>query len=359
MRRFLFVLSALAFSLGLILFPGCGGDDGDDNPGGPGDGDTLTTEQVLATLEDLSGAFDAVYEECEATYIINGLLDESAQGEALLLTQVLFGVLDGEADLSDFYGTWGPDTSTVNPLDMTIVDSDPDDAVVIPVIGVDTLGGGSYPGDITIYDLVIAEDSDTVFVHVALHVYGSGDSMAVLLNGSLNTGILSLSGNACALEFELNFTLDEADTSATISGWYDYPGDPKVYFEISGSLTGDTTATDAEGTIHIWTTEAPTVDIMITITDDPANCLTGTIKINGKTEATIYAENCDADTIDVYVTIDGQTFSLEDLLGEFYAVLLGLDLEDLEGGGVIKQGFALMPAPLGKGAVEVFERLTQ
>ncbi|MFH1279153.1 MAG: hypothetical protein ABIK65_12335 [Candidatus Eisenbacteria bacterium] len=358
MRRILFLISALVFSFALILSPGCGGDD-DDNPGGPGDGDTLSTEQVLTALEDLSGAFDAVYDECEASYIINGLLDEDAQGEFLLLTQVLFGVLEGDAELADFYGTWGPDTSTVNPLDMVIVDSEPDDAVVIPVTGIDTLGGANYPGDITIYDLVLGTDLDTVFVHVALHVDGSGDSVAVLLNGSLNQGELSLSGNACDLEFEVNFTLDEADSSAAVSGWYDSPGDPKVYFEIAGSLSGDTTSSGAEGSIHIWTTEAPTVDVTLTITDDPTDCLTGTIKINGTTEATMYADDCSADTVNIYVVIDGQTYSLEDLLGEFYSDLLGLNLDDLGSGGLIKQAFLLTPRPLGKSAVEAFERLVQ
>lgn len=356
MRRFLFLLSALVFTLTLAFFPGCGGGDDDDNPGGPGDGDTLTTEEVLTTLEDLGGAFSTVYDDCQTTYIINGLLNLSGAGT--LFAEILSGILteDPEFDMADYYGTWDLDTSTVNPLDMALVDSIPTDAVKIMVIGVDTLGGGNYPGDITIYDLLLGQDLDTVYVHAALHEYGSGDSLAIALDGSLNTGMLSISGNACGLTFQIDFELDQTDTSATISGWYDYPGDPKVYFEVSGDLSGDTTLTDATGTIHIWTTEAPTIDVTVNVVNDPANCVTGEIKINGQTEATIYATDCDTENPNIFVSIDGQTFTLEDLVGELYTIIMGIDPNDL--GGALKQGFALTPV-VGKIQIERFERLVK
>ena len=364
MRRFAFVFSALLFVATLALFPGCGDDDdNDDNPFGPNGGDTLTTEEVLEQLDQFSAGIVIPGDECEALYMLNGLTIMQNSSELAFLLQVIAGATEEEGDLSSWYGTWEDTSSGILPIELILIDSLPANAVRVRMLGADTLGN-AVPGDLTIHQLLMLDDSDTLEISVSAHVDGSTDSLALVVSGALGledlSGDLAIGGNICDVTFHLAVEADGATDEVVLSGWYDYPGEPKIWFEFTGTVEDDDLIPEEDseitGTVHVWTTENPTFDMVITAVNDPDTCMTGMITLAGSEEAELLVVNCEADTPDVYLVVDGHVFEAEEFLEALYDVIFGLDLGALEGilPGKTEESIELWP--LGKRRPEMVER---
>ncbi len=366
MRRFAFVSSALLLTVTLVLFPGCEDDEnGDGNPAGPGGGgDTLTTQEVLEQLDQFSAGIVDPGEECEALYMLNGLTIAQNSRELAFLLRVIDEAIAEDGDLSSWYGTWVDTSSGILPIEMIRTDTVPANAVRVQMLGVDTLG---HPvnGDITLHEFLMRDDSDTLLISVSAHVDGSADSLALVIEGVFDlenqSGELAIGGNICATTFHLAIETDDATEEVALSGWYDYPGEPKIWFEFTGTVTEDEQDPEEEaeivGTIHVWTTENPTIDMVITAVNDPDTCMTGTITLDGSEEVELLVGNCEADTPDVYLLVDGHPYEAEEFLETLYDVVFGIDLGAFGGILLGKSEESIELWPLGKRRPEMVERL--
>ncbi|RPJ43232.1 MAG: hypothetical protein EHM19_09070 [Candidatus Latescibacterota bacterium] len=368
MRRLAFATFAFAFALAFALLPGCGGGD-DDNPSGPNGNDTLATEQVLQEIENVLGSVQSSYQGCDAVYVVSGLLNEETSGEntpeILFLASVIDSASRNEGDLSPFYGSW-QDTTPLQPLDAPArVDDEPASAVAVLLVGVDTLGA-LVTGDITLNEFFADQETGEIRVEAAVHADGGPDSLWFRVDGELasdlSTADVELWLRACAAGFYAHAELSTGEnaSNATISGWYEYPGDPKLWFEIAGSGDASDIEGSVSGTIHLWTTDDPEFDLVLNLVNDPDTCLTGEIEIEGHKEADIYMVDCDDDSAAaLYIVIDGQTFDGEELLGEIFGILVSLDPNDVPGTLDLMSSKRVVPPilwPMGKGHAEALER---
>ncbi len=333
MRNRFYLLAVLVLSCSLVLFTGCGDDD--DNPAGPGDenGDTLTTEEILQEIGEVTGAFDPSEEECVPAYMLGAFTQTENLPELVFIGSALDSAAKLDGDLSPFYGTWEDTSSGVVPH-MARTDDEPLGAVRVLLVGVDTTGA-TYPGDITIREYLVRDDSDTLSIDMAFHADGYTDSVSFLVEGTLDpatsSGLLKMWGVTCDVSFYLEATMTEQEGEGSVSGWYDYPDAPVVYFEVTGTIaTDEEEEVDAEGTVHVWTTETPSVDVTMDVTTDPDTCMTGTVKINGVQEAEIVMVDCDQEDAALYLLIDGQQVDADELIGDLYAAIIGLDLDQIE-----------------------------
>jgi len=369
MRRFLFLLSALAFALAVSLFPGCGGDDdGDKNPSGPnGPGDTLTTDQVLQEIENVLGSVQGAVEDCDPMVVLAGLGLPENLPEMGLLVLAIDSAMRTDGDLSPFYGTW-QDTTPMRPLDGAVrISPQPTDAVKIIVAGIDTLGN-PVPGSIVLREFFAGEPTDSIRIDVSVHADGSpNDSLRLRVRGELDAsaghGNVEVTGHSCGANWYFEIEMGGEDGEGEISGWYAYPGEPTLYFEASGSVDTSLAEGAVEGTVHLWTTDDPSFDLVLTMVSDPDTCLDGTIKIDGSPEADIYMVNCDdEEAVAMYIVIDGHVFDAEELLGEMYEMLITLDLDELEEWLDYVPAKRIVPDvlwPVGKGHAEALERYRQ
>ena len=332
MRHWLILLATFSLAIALVFFPGCGDED-DDNPTGPsGSTDTLDAEEILSEIENFAGSFEQIAESCPPMEFIGSLMDEAVMDENGALLFFLLSLIE-TPDISTLYGTWQADTTGQIPQ-MILVDSLPDNAVKLMMVGVDTLGN-LLNGDLTIYNLTLGETENglDMDIDIAVHVEGYTDSLHLSVagtigmdaEGEISSADITISGNSCAVLFSLTFeTIDGTDME--ISGWYEIPSVDKVNFALSGDLLGEGEV--GSGTFHIWTEAAPTFDLDMIFSSDADTCITGEIEIDGNLAATIYATNCDEEEPDFWIVIDGVIYDGAVYI-ESFLDLLGF-IEDVE-----------------------------
>jgi hypothetical protein len=372
--RFLF-FGVWVLATAALFLPGCTSSGDDDNPGGPGGGDTLTTAQVLQEIDEVAGSFETVYVGCDAAALLPSMItDENVVKNSAELTVLVGAILhatENAGDLSPFYGTW-VDTTPVRPEGAVRVSDEPEDGVRIRVVGADAEGQPDS-GSVTLYDFLAGEGIDSVRLEVSVTADGSAESLWVRVAGEMDpeggSGDLEAWAHACGanLYVHANVEGEGEGAGATISGWYEYAGSPRLNFEVTGFV--DTAFADslaeggAEGTLHAWTTADPEFDLVLHVVTDPDTCMTGEITIDDRKEADIYMVGCgDTATVALLIVIDGETFDGEELLGEMYEALVTLDLDQLADLLELVPEKGIVPPilwPMSKSHAEALERFGQ
>ncbi len=346
-RRLMMILFvALLMPLVGIFFAGCGGDDNPTdagNNGGNGTGDTLTTEEVVTEVQTTFSSLEELTVDCDALFLLDAELNLD---QFLFLGSVVDSILTdslGTASLADYYGTWD-DTSMAGDYGGVVrINSSPNDAMVLLLDGVDSTGT-ALTGNLTITSLTRSVDIQartiTYSGQISLNVDG-GDSVSLSFSFTVDASLvdeggldslatipdidLTMSGNVCGLSF--SFTLETTqDGQLSMSGYYEESGD-----RISFAMSTNVDEQDTCATFQVWEGESQnntSFYLTTTVCNSDTNCLTGTIEIEGSEEATLYAEDCASDSPSVYMEVDGETFSGEEVfsgLSDIFNSLFGLD----------------------------------
>lgn len=352
-----FLSLALLIPAFVLFFVGCGGDD--DNPtdpggGGNGDNDTLTTQQVVTEVQDNFSSLQNLQTECDALLLIDPTMNMDEFFFMLGMVGSIFGLGEEEkwavADttLADFYGTWEDTTVAGDLMGVVRTAATPATAFKILLESVDSTGT-PITGNLTISSLTrtvnIQQSTMTISASLSLNEDG-GESASIdfsvtidasLLDGGINLDSLdtipeidmTLSGDFCGLEVEMNLTTSENGT-VSLTGYYEFDGERMSY-----SMETDATEEPICAEFEVWegTSQSSTeFYLAVTVCDSIDDCVSGSIEIEGVEEVTFWAEDCDADSPSVYMDINGETFTGEEVFEEFAALfdmIWGIDLEDL------------------------------
>jgi hypothetical protein len=316
-----------------------------------GTGDTLTTNEVLDEIDQTFSSLNDISTECEALL----LLDPVTNQDEFMFMLGMAGSIIGDTlavpdtTLADYYGTWDDTDEPGNFEGVQMVSPNPDDAFKILLESVDSLGS-PISGDLTIsaLDRDINAQQRTITISASVSINQDGGQSASLdfsitmdlsvFEGGVDLDSLeafpeveiTMYGELCDLVVDLSMTVEETG-EMSLSGYYEVEGD-----RISYSVDTDIDAEPWCGTFEVWEGTNPaatTFYLVFTMCDLPDDCVTGSIEIDGEQEVSFWAEDCDSDSPTVYMNIDGQTYSGEEVFEELagiFELIWGIDLDDLD-----------------------------
>ncbi len=346
---------ALLVPVFVLFFAGCGGDD-DDNPADAGDGgngngdDTLTTQEVVDEVQDVFGSLEDLTVECDALLLLEA---EGTGDELFFLLEVMTEIMGdtlGTVSLSDYFGTWEDTTEADDSEGVGRTSLLPANAFVLLVDGVDSTDA-EVSGNLTLnslsLDLDEADSTLSIAASASLNMDGGGSASldfsvtidASALSSSLDPDsidalpgiVLTMSGDICGLEMEINLSTESGQL--VLTGYYELEGE-RISFSMESDFDPDAGtqcvtvelwegASQAETEFYLTTTMCPT---------DLEDCLTGSIEIDGVEEVTFWIEDCTDTTSGVTMEINGEFLTGDEVFEEFadlFEQLWGIDADDI------------------------------